>query len=125
LNSATAFITEVKRMDRRTIFRILILGCLVLACGCSSKPEEAKRYRLEGTVVSIDKPQHQARIQHKEIPGFMGAMTMSYTIRDDAALDSLRVGDSMTATVVVTDTKVWLEDVHLIKHGAPPAAGKG
>ena len=100
---------------------LILLGCLVVACGCSSKQGGARRYPLEGTVVSIEKPLHQATIDHKEIRGFMVAMTMPYSLPDETALDRLRAGDSITATVVVSEGRRWLEDVHVVKHGpAPP-----
>ena len=34
-------------------------------------------------------------IQHEEIPGFMGAMTMAFSIAEEAMNDSLEVGDEI------------------------------
>ena len=100
---------------------LIVLVCLAV-CACSAKPAAAKRYHLEGTVVSTDKPLHQAMIQHKDIPGFMGAMTMAYTFPNDKDLDKLSAGESITATVVATDSKVWIEDVHVVKPAPPDAS---
>ena len=102
--------------NRYTALPLIVLLALVIACGCSSKTTATRRYHLEGTVVSVDKPLHQATINAKEIPGFMAAMTMPYNVPDDAALDTLYANDSITATVVVTDSKSWLQDVQVVKH---------
>src|SRR6202044_1090943 len=42
----------------------------------SQSQANEKRYHLSGTVVSVDKDQQRIVVNHKEIPGFMGAMTM-------------------------------------------------
>ena len=34
-------------------------------------------------------------IQHEEIPGFMGAMTMAFSVAEEAMTDSLEVGDEI------------------------------
>ena len=34
-------------------------------------------------------------IQHEEIPGFMGAMTMAFSVAEEAMNDSLEVGDEI------------------------------
>ncbi|MGH9520994.1 MAG: copper-binding protein [Terriglobales bacterium] len=100
---------------------LVVLLCLA-ACGCSAKPAAAKRYHLEGKVISIDKPLHQAMIQHKDIPGFMGAMTMAYTVPNDQDFDKLSAGESITATVVASDVKIFLEDVRVVKPASTDAS---
>ncbi len=111
-----------EQMNNRYIFRaMVVLSCLLAIAGCSPKsapkPAAEKRYHLEGKVVAIDKELHRVTVDHKDIPGFMSGMTMSYKVAADVALDKLSVGDSITATVVVSDSKVWLEDVRVLKQG--------
>jgi protein SCO1/2 len=90
----------------------------------SQNPGE-KRFKLKGVVVSLDKPQKHVIINHEEIPGFMGAMTMPYPVVDDATIDRLTPGDQITADVVVTNDGVHLDNVVVVKKsdGAKPAAG--
>jgi protein SCO1/2 len=80
----------------------------------SATPGE-KRYHLQGKVVQIDKAQQHLVIDHGDIPGFMAAMTMPYPVADAKTLDSVSVGDQVTADVVVTDSKVQLENVVVVK----------
>ena len=81
---------------------LLALGCALV--GCKSKPKEAeRRYPIEGTVISIDKPNHRVTLKHKDIPGFMKAMTMPFKVRDQWALDILEPGDYVNATLIVND----------------------
>ena len=112
--------------DPCTLRALVVLSVVVAcACACSSKHAATKRHHVEGTVVSIEKPLHQVTIDHKEIPGFMSAMTMPYSVPDDVALSKLSLGDSITATVVVSDSKTWLEDIQVVKHGSPPGVATG
>src|SRR5579883_3222984 len=80
--------------------------------GCNSKPQptvssapaqattDAKRYHLEGTVVSIDRQQKRVVVDGKDIPGFMAAMTMPYRVADDQTLDRVKPGDHINADIV-------------------------
>ena len=77
-----------------------------------------KRYPLQGTVVSVDKAQRHLVIDHKDIPGFMGAMTMPYPVADPKVLEQVGPGDQITADVVVSDTSVRLDKVVVVKKGS-------
>jgi protein SCO1 len=97
------------------------LLCVLLA-GCGQKPA-AKRFTLEGTVISIDRAQQRILIDHKEIKGFMAAMSMPYPVIDPKLLDVAGPGDQITADVVVTDTAVHLENIVVTKKGEPKPTG--
>ncbi|HUO60386.1 MAG TPA: SCO family protein [Candidatus Acidoferrales bacterium] len=90
---------------RTSSYALIFFLVLVLAlAGCSSKPKQPeRRFPIEGTVVSIDKPHHQVTLKHKDIPGFMKAMTMPFKVRDQWALEILEPGDYVNATLVVND----------------------
>ena len=76
---------------------------LCLLAACSSPQTQGHRFHLTGKVVAIDKAQQRLVVDHQEIPGLMGAMTMSYPIADPRTLDQVAPGDEITADVVVTD----------------------
>ncbi len=100
----------------RVIFSLL-LSVVAGLTSCHSqrntKPEP-RRYRLTGTIVSVDKQAQQAVIQHDEIPGYMSAMTMAYTIRDSRALQQLAPGDLISADLIVEEDRSWLENIDLL-----------
>jgi protein SCO1 len=100
----------------------VIAAVLLVACQHQAEPA-AKRYHLEGTVVSVDLDQEVLVVNHGPIPGFMGAMTMGYAVRDRHQLAGLSPGDEITADVVVQGTDSWLEHIVVVKKasGAPQA----
>jgi protein SCO1/2 len=95
---------------------VLLLVLVATACaflaGCGRAPDEsrAQRYELKGKIVSFNKAQQQVVIQHEEVPGFMEAMTMPFTLREDSAFDVMRAGDRIQATLVVDDERTRLEN---------------
>jgi len=81
------------------------LACLLAAGACSSaKPpstEPEKHYPLIGQVKVLNQKDQTATIQHQAIGDWMGAMTMEFPVRSKDEFDQLRVGDRITATVIV------------------------
>ena len=103
---------------RITFALIVVLCLLVISCqpNNSENAAELKRYPLKGTIVSVDTGAHKATINHQEIPGFMGAMTMAYPVKNDAELQSVSSGDEITADVVVDpNNNMWVEKVTIVK----------
>jgi len=94
----------------------------VFLAACNPKIESTiHRYKLKGVVVSVDLQSHYATINHEDIPGFMDAMTMAYLVKDDKAFAELAPGDQITADVVVANQQSWLENIVILKKGAPEA----
>jgi len=108
--------------------------CVTVACfstgmlACSSPPKQndaptpaaaqtqqaqPQRYDLKGKVVSIDKAGKMVTVDHGDIPGFMGAMTMPYRVRDQHLLDNLAPGDQVTAKVVSGGGEMWCRSASL------------
>jgi protein SCO1 len=75
----------------------------------------AKRYHLEGTVVSVDRQQRRLIVDGKDMPGFMAAMTMPYPVVDDQTLDRVKPGDQITADVVAAGSDFHLDNVVVVK----------
>jgi len=72
---------------------------------------EPQQYDLKGKVVSIDNAAKRLTVDHEAIPGFMGAMTMAYSVKDEHLLESLSVGEQITARVVRGSGGFWLEEI--------------
>jgi protein SCO1/2 len=113
------------RKNRRNVLRVLIAIVCAFLIGCSAAPDEsrAQRFELRGKIVSFNKAQQQVVIQHEEIPGFMEAMTMPFTLREDSAFDVMREGDAIQATLVVDDERTRLENP-AITQAIPGGAAK-
>lgn len=110
----------------------LLLAGLVAATACSrtspAPSDGSKRYPVTGQVQAVDPAAGRASVSHDDIPGFMPAMTMEFTILDAAVLAALKPGDRIRATLVIsTDNRSWLEAVTVTGHApvratpAPPA----
>jgi Cu/Ag efflux protein CusF len=71
----------------------------------------AQRYKLAGTVRSVDAAHGRLVVEHGDIPGFMSAMTMSYTVGTHEALTTIAAGDQIQSDVVVSDSGAYLENI--------------
>jgi protein SCO1 len=103
------------------ILQIAFVSCVVVfsvSCG-PRQPANQKRYPLKGKVIAVDKAQRVATIDHEEVEGFMGAMTMDFDVKDDANLPKLEPGDQVTATLTVTDSEDWIENLIITKPPVP------
>jgi protein SCO1/2 len=112
----------------------VFLSIGVIGCG-SSKPSQSeqptgqqqtspRRYQLTGRVVSVDAAKQQLVVDHKEIPGFMGAMTMAYPVKNSNLLAPLAPDDEITADVVVNGDEVWLENIAVVKKAEPKSTSQ-
>lgn len=107
--------------DLMRYFFILIIAIVTLAA-CQpqdvAKPSGAeKRYPLKGKVVSVDQANKKALIAHEEIPGYMPAMEMNFTIREDWVWKELVPGAEVHAELVVdntADVPYWLEKIGIV-----------
>ncbi len=110
----------------RTQSWILLLLVIALFSACARESQPIKRYALTGKVVSTDTATSKVVVDHKDIPGFMDAMTMGYKVKDASALQSLAPGDEISADVVVQGTNHWLENIHVTRKAttSQPQANK-
>lgn len=97
------------------LFKVIgAIGLLLLlagSVGCS----RAKKYSLQGQVVSKSVTTNEVTVNHADIPGFMPAMTMPYRVKDPAVVQELQPGDKIAAEVIVAKggNDYWLEDVRI------------
>jgi protein SCO1/2 len=97
---------------------------LVVAAGCSRAPEP-KQYQLTGQVLGVKPEASEILIKHEDIVGFMPGMTMPFTVRDEALLQSVEPGDLVTATLVVGEANAYLSSLSKTGHApldVPPPA---
>jgi protein SCO1/2 len=110
----------------RNGLRLLVVAACALLAGCAGTPRESggQRYDLKGKIVSFNKAQQQVVVEHETIPGFMEAMTMPFTLREDSAYDVMRAGDRIQATLVVDEERTRLENP-IITQAIPTSGATG
>ena len=117
-----AFLSYDSCISRLIKMKATILFCgLLLAAGCqreSSAPPVAvttnQTYAVHGVVQAIPPDLRHATIKHEAIPGYMGAMTMDFSVRDTNALARLAPGDEISFTLVVTADDDWIENIQRV-----------
>lgn len=100
-------------------FLFLLVGlCSVPFLGCHANPPAAsvqqgvaKTFQLRGKVVSTDAT--HVTLAHDAIPGFMEAMTMPYKLKDPSVVSELHPGDTITATLHVTQDEGGYHDAEI------------
>jgi len=109
------------RREYRVVLTLAVLLCS-LSISCQRVPEH--RYDLKGKVISVDRDRREATLAHEEIKGFMEAMTMPFTVKDDWALKVLEPGQTVEATLVIRGDDSWIEGLHISKtESIPPISG--
>ncbi len=105
----------------RAVIGVLVAALALTAC---SREPEGRRYQLKGQILAIEAPRQQVLIKHEDIPGFMPAMTMMFTVQDASLLTDKAPGDLVTATLLVSDTSARLLTLDKTGHAAleAPAA---
>jgi protein SCO1/2 len=97
--------------------RLVIVGLLVTSAGCARAPAP-RAYQLTGQVLAVRAESNEILVKHDDIPGFMPAMTMPYTVRDPASLKDRVPGDLINATLVVEVNAAYLRNIS--KTGSAP-----
>ena len=103
----------------QSLLVVAILSSLILlASQCGGT---AKRFSLAGRIISVDKSKSTIIVSHGDIPGYMPAMIMPFELKDASQVGNLSSDDEITATLVVSGGKSWLEDLHVIRKGSVDA----
>lgn len=97
-------------------------GGLALLGGCKAEPD--RTYPLRGQILAIEQPRPDGRrqftVKHEDIPNFMPAMTMPYSVKEPA--DPVQPGDLVTATLVLHPTgDAYLTNLKKTGHADLPA----
>ena len=78
-----------------------------------------KQYSIRGIVVSSDAKTGAVTVDTDAIPGYMQAMTMPYTLKQPNIASELHPGDTITATLTVSDDADVLDDIVVVGQAKP------
>jgi protein SCO1/2 len=112
-------------MKTRLLLFLLLFASLCGVNSCGRNTSHEKRYDLKGKVVAVEPDKHLVTVEHKEIKGYMPAMTMPFTVRNEADLQILEPEALVTATLVVDGSHSWLEELVITKQSGTGATTAG
>lgn len=106
----------------KPIPRISLLSFSSLVIGAALACTELPRHSAEGIVRGVDHDAGQILIDHREIEGLMGAMTMSFDVAQPELLEGLQTGHAIEF-VVVQDGDVYRVEEIVVTGSAYGEAG--
>ena len=68
-------------------------------------------YQVRGTVHEVLPEKKTVTIAHEEIPGYMEAMTMDFSVTNAAELTNLQRGDRVSFRMLVTKDDGWIDQI--------------
>jgi len=97
-------------MNLQRFMPVVCLG--ILLSGCQSK---TKHFDLKGQVLDKKPATNEITVKHEDIPGFMSAMTMSYSVKDRDGFQQVEPGDVIAADVITAKNgnEYWLENIRI------------
>ena len=90
---------------------------VVASLPACARTEPERRFELTGTVGVREAAGSRVTIAHDPVEGLMPAMSMPFEIR--GVTPGLREGDRIAATLVVTSSRSWVENVRITGAGSP------
>jgi protein SCO1/2 len=79
----------------------------------STAQHKSKAYTLHGKIEAVKAKEKSLTVNHKAMPGFMGAMTMDYKVANPEVLKTLKVGDQIVA-IVYDDGTYALHNIKVV-----------
>jgi protein SCO1/2 len=79
----------------------------------------AARHQARGLVLKVDRAASSVTVSHEDIPGYMEAMVMPFTVRDTKQMAEVRPGDRIAFRLNVRDERSWIDRLQLLS--AAPA----
>jgi len=112
-------IVRLNRMRAKKTFVVVIVllgGAAALSIYFLSRPAQprAMRHPLTGYVLEVKPDLNRITVRNADIPGVMASMVMDYRVKDAGALNWIKPGDSIRATMVM-DGGYWLEDIKVVR----------
>ncbi|HEY2843442.1 MAG TPA: copper-binding protein [Bryobacteraceae bacterium] len=91
-------------------FTVLFAALCLLAGGAMAQKAKGKSHTLEGKVEAVQST--MLTVNHGKVEGYMDAMTMPYKVDKPDILKTVKVGDTIKATVY--DGDFTLYDVQVV-----------
>jgi protein SCO1/2 len=111
---------------------VMVIGLLVAGCKPAGRtgsalqpsnlPEGARTFYVKGVVREVRVESRSVRIQHEEIPDYMEAMTMPFSVKDERELAGLEPGTTILFRLVVTQDDSWIDEVTRLPEVSQAAA---
>ena len=92
----------------------LIVTWLIFTSCSDTKDDNAnqsKTFTVLGYIESIENDGSRLVIDHEEMPGYMPAMIMPFTVKNPAETHDLSPGDQIRFTYVAEPTRSWIEGI--------------
>ncbi len=83
-----------------------------------SRPAD-REFSVQGVVRGVEPESATVHIAHENIPGFMPAMTMPFTVKDPGLLNGLARGQTVRFRLHVDRDSAWIDEIETV---AKPAA---
>jgi protein SCO1 len=116
-------------MNRLFQIGLLLILCLVPGCrreGDSSalgSKTQQRIFSVRGWLQDLPTDGRSAVIRHEAIPGYMAAMTMTFSVKEAGDLRGLTPGDEVEFRLIVTEDDQWIEKLR--RTGYRPLQPKG
>jgi len=107
-------------MSHHTLIPLALAALVVALPACRREPP-ARQYQITGHVLAVKADGTEITIRHDDIPGFMAAMTMPFTVKDPLVIKGRVPGDLVRGTLMVTDEGHWLSRLEKTGWAAFPA----
>jgi protein SCO1/2 len=107
---------------QRFCYIAILLVCALGGCRSGKpapEPTAEQIYQLKGIVVASDAATGKVSIDGEAIPGFMGAMIMSYRLAQPAIAGELHPGDHIVARLRVSDATSVIDQVDVTAQSKP------
>jgi Cu/Ag efflux protein CusF len=111
---------EAQMKEQPARWSVVIVAVIALSVSIASAQQPgAKEHEFKGKIEKVDAKAKTVTVNGENVPGWMGAMTMTYSVDKEAVLSTIKVGDQITAKVYDGDFKT-LHDVKTV----PPKDAK-
>ncbi len=111
----SSFVTvDLPNSPRTTCSVMLRLFCvlnLVLFSFVATAQTNQEIHPATGVITEIAPAEKKVTIKHDAIPGYMGAMTMPFEVKDTNELAGLTRGDVVTFRVVIAGNEGWIDQI--------------
>ncbi|HLI84459.1 MAG TPA: TolC family protein [Bryobacteraceae bacterium] len=96
-----------------------LVALYLLLSHASAQPSGKQQFTFHGKVEAVDLSARRLTIANDPVPGWMGAMTMSYRVSNEDVFNRVKPGDRVTAKVYPGDLELY--DVQVLPQPSVPA----